>query len=1095
MTSHSNGKRNLVGNYTIPSALADEIRTEHHHDDALSSSQLKQNLTQNEYQQKRHNRVVDLDLNNTKSYKQIMEEREFEREEQRVKQLIERGRQEAEQAQAQEEQVQGQQIQLVARRERKRRWDVTPEEYERNKKSGPERDDNSIVLKLLKLGTKVPIVSGVPLTDEILDKILPPGYIKLDVPSGYEQLEDGKAPDITELPMDRYMPPSADQTKNTLALREQIPTEVPGITGLQSFKQEDMKYFGKLIHLEESSLSGDEKKEVEVMKLLLKVKNGSQVTRKRSLRQLTDSARKFGPKILFNQILPLLLEPSLDDQERHVLVKLTGRLLYHLDDQIRPYTHKVLVVISPMLIDEDFTLRLEAREIISNLTKAAGLANMISSLRPDLDHVDEYVRNITSRVFAIVANTLGLVSFLPFLKAVIKSKKNWMARHTGIKIIQQLCILLGGGNGNSILPYLTQMIEVLTPAITDEVLQVRTITALTLAQLAENVNPYGIESFENVLEPVWVSLRKHRGKGLASFLKCIGAIIPLMCHDPNYEEYANYYSKELVVIITREFSSPDEDTRKTILRILISLPLSRQIINNYESQIMKPFLKSFWNRRTASDSYQLTRLVVDSTVELAKKFDFLEVLESIVIFTKDNNEQLRRMATEAIHKMISPNSDNLIGLDSQLEVKLVDGVLFAFQEQTVQHNIYLQALGTVATALNVRLKPHMDSIISTVLYRLKNKEPEIRQQAAELIALIAPVIKQCSNQEDELLCKLILILYEALGEVFPEVLGSIINALFSCIDTVDKATLYVMSNPSINQILPTLTPILRNRQEKVQEACIKLVGLIAKKNSETINAKEWMRISFELLEMLKSSKKRIRVAANETFGYIAKTIGPQDVIVMLLNNLRVQERQLRVCTAVAIGIVAETCAPFTVLPAIMNEYRIPEKNVQNGVLKALSFLFEYIEGSMAKDYLFAITPLLEDALTDRDQVHRQTAATVIKHIALNCVGLANDSYHEVFVHLLNLLLPNIYETSPHVIIRILESIDALRIVLGVGIFTNYVWAGLFHPARKVRYPYWKMFNSAYAQNSDALVPYYPRIDSFPDDESDNYTIEELDIFI
>ena len=51
-----------------------------------------------------------------------------------------------------------------------------------------------------------------------------------------------------------------------------------------------------------------------------------------------------------------------------------------------------------------------------------------------------------------------------------------------------------------------------------------------------------------------------------------------------------------------------------------------------------------------------------------------------------------------------------------------------------------------------------------------------------------------------------------------------------------------------------------------------------------------------------------------TFGYIAKAIGPHDVLSTLLNNLKVQERQLRVCTNVAIGIVAETCNPFTVLP-------------------------------------------------------------------------------------------------------------------------------------------------------------------------------------
>lgn len=93
-------------------------------------------------------------------------------------------------------------------------------------------------------------------------------------------------------------------------------------------------------------------------------------------------------------------------------------------------------------------------------------------------------------------------------------------------------------------------------------------------------------------------------------------------------------------------------------------------------------------------------------------------------------------------------------------------------------------------------------------------------------------------------------------------------------------------------------------------------------------------------------------------------LSPHDVLATLLNNLKVQERQNRVCTTVAIAIVAETCSPFTVLPALMNEYRVPELNVQNGVLKSLSFLFEYI-GEMGKDYIYAVTPLLEDALMDR----------------------------------------------------------------------------------------------------------------------------------
>ena len=57
------------------------------------------------------------------------------------------------------------------------------------------------------------------------------------------------------------------------------------------------------------------------MRLLLKIKNGTPPMRKSSLRQITDKAREFGASSLFNQILPLLMSPALEDQERHLLVK------------------------------------------------------------------------------------------------------------------------------------------------------------------------------------------------------------------------------------------------------------------------------------------------------------------------------------------------------------------------------------------------------------------------------------------------------------------------------------------------------------------------------------------------------------------------------------------------------------------------------------------------------------------------------------------------------------------------------------------------------------------------------------------------------
>lgn len=95
------------------------------------------------------------------------------------------------------------------------------------------------------------------------------------------------------------------------------------------------------VDVDEESLSPEEQKERKIMKLLLKIKNGTPPMRKAALRQITDKAREFGAGPLFNQILPLLMSPTLEDQERHLLVKVIDRILYKLDDLVRPYVHKV----------------------------------------------------------------------------------------------------------------------------------------------------------------------------------------------------------------------------------------------------------------------------------------------------------------------------------------------------------------------------------------------------------------------------------------------------------------------------------------------------------------------------------------------------------------------------------------------------------------------------------------------------------------------------------------------------------------------------------------------------------------------------------
>eukprot|EP00957_Ditylum_brightwellii_P129615 9887468-Ditylum_brightwellii.AAC.3 len=131
------------------------------------------------------------------------------------------------------------------------------------------------------------------------------------------------------------------------------------------------------------------------------------------MRQIRDKAPSFGAGPLFNQILPLLMSPTLEDLEHHLLVK-------------------------------DCYAQIEGREIISDLAKAADLATMIATMRPDIDNPDEYVRNTISQAFAVVASALGVPVLLPFLKAV--------------------ALLMGCAT----LPYLQELVEVVSHVLTDE---------------------------------------------------------------------------------------------------------------------------------------------------------------------------------------------------------------------------------------------------------------------------------------------------------------------------------------------------------------------------------------------------------------------------------------------------------------------------------------------------------------------------------------------------------------------------------------------------------------------------------------------------
>ena len=77
-----------------------------------------------------------------------------------------------------------------------------------------------------------------------------------------------------------------------------------------------------------------------------------------------------------------------------------------------------------------------------------------------------------------------------------------------------------------------------------------------------------------------------------------------------------------------------------------------------------------------------------------------------------------------------------------------------------------------------------------------------------------PLLPRQACDEEKLLGHLGVVLYEYLGEEYPEVLGSILGALKGIVNVIGMTRM----TPPIKDLLPRLTPILKNRHEKARTA-------------------------------------------------------------------------------------------------------------------------------------------------------------------------------------------------------------------------------------------------------------------------------------
>jgi splicing factor 3B subunit 1 len=131
-----------------------------------------------------------------------------------------------------------------------------------------------------------------------------------------------------------------------------------------------------------------------------------------------------------------------------------------------------------------------------------------------------------------------------------------------------------------------------------------------------------------------------------------------------------------------------------------------------KNEIIPEFLANFWERRNAIDKKNYKQLI-ETTVEIAMKVEGAYIIKKIVNYLKDESESYRKIVMETIEKIVSLKG--VADFDVDLEKKLIDGILFAFQEQASEDTqTVLNAFGTIVNCLGSRTKNYIPRICGTI---------------------------------------------------------------------------------------------------------------------------------------------------------------------------------------------------------------------------------------------------------------------------------------------------------------------------------------------------------------------------------------------
>ena len=160
--------------------------------------------------------------------------------------------------------------------------------------------------------------------------------------------------------------------------------------------------------------------------------------------------------------------------------------------------------------------------------------------------------------------------------------------------------------------------------------------------------------------------------------------------------------------------------RRVVLRVVQQCVQTEGVEADYvRSEVLPDFFKFCWVRRMTMERRNADTLVA-TTVALAKRVGAADILSATIELFKDESEPMRRMTIDSAAQVLT--AVGAADVNVRLEERLVDGILYCFQEQTVDKSrVMLNAFGAVIKVLGVRVKPYLPQVVGIVTWRLNNK--------------------------------------------------------------------------------------------------------------------------------------------------------------------------------------------------------------------------------------------------------------------------------------------------------------------------------------------------------------------------------------